>query len=108
MELGALVCVARAPRCDAARSPTACAWRLAGSPAYAGPTVRPQRFAGTDRQVRGLLLDVLRAGAAPVRQAGPGSRPGRTTSSASEPSTGWSSTGWSIRCPTAGSPYRAS
>ena len=29
----------------------------------------PQRFAGTDRQVRGLLLDVLRAAAAPGDQA---------------------------------------
>jgi A/G-specific adenine glycosylase len=28
--------------------------------------VRPQRFAGTDRQVRGRLLDVLRASAGPV------------------------------------------
>ena len=27
---------------------------------------RPQRFAGTDRQVRGLLMDVLRAAEGPV------------------------------------------
>ncbi|HZZ97111.1 MAG TPA: A/G-specific adenine glycosylase [Jatrophihabitantaceae bacterium] len=66
MELGALVCTARTPRC--ARCPLAdcCAWRLAGSPEYDGPRVRPQRFAGTDRQVRGLLLDVLRAADGPV------------------------------------------
>jgi A/G-specific adenine glycosylase len=44
----------------------ACAWRLAGAPPYDGPTVRPQRFAGTDRQVRGLLLDVLRGSPTPV------------------------------------------
>ena len=31
-----------------------------------GPAKRPQRFAGTDRQVRGLLLDVLRAADGPV------------------------------------------
>jgi A/G-specific adenine glycosylase len=47
----------------------ACAWRLAGSPAYDGPTRPPQRFAGTDRQVRGLLLDVLRGSADPVPAA---------------------------------------
>ena len=35
-------------------------------PGYQGPTVRPQRFAGTDRQVRGLLMSVLRGSAAPV------------------------------------------
>jgi A/G-specific adenine glycosylase len=66
MELGALVCTARAPACD--RCPVAgrCAWLAAGSPPNRGPTTRSQRFAGTDRQVRGLLLDVLRADSAPV------------------------------------------
>ena len=39
-----------------------CAWRAAGYPAYAGKRRAPQKFAGTDRQVRGLLLDVLRDG----------------------------------------------
>jgi A/G-specific adenine glycosylase len=66
MELGALICVARAPRCEQCPIADQCAWRLAGSPAYTGPTVRPQRFTGTDRQVRGLLLDVLRASLSPV------------------------------------------
>jgi A/G-specific adenine glycosylase len=66
MELGAVVCTARAPRCDACPVAARCAWRLAGSPAYDGPSARPQRFAGTDRQVRGLLLDVLRASSEPV------------------------------------------
>ena len=42
---------------------------LAGSPPYDGPVPRPQRFAGTDRQVRGLLLDVLRAADGPVPAA---------------------------------------
>lgn len=67
MELGALVCTARAPRC--AQCPVAhlCAWRLAGSPP-ADPADRPraQRYEGTDRQARGRLLDVLRAAADPV------------------------------------------
>jgi A/G-specific adenine glycosylase len=66
MELGALVCVARAPKCPLCPITDRCAWRAAGSPDYAGPTATPQRFAGTDRQVRGLLMDVLRASADPV------------------------------------------
>jgi A/G-specific adenine glycosylase len=69
MELGALVCVARTPRCDACPVRLSCAWRLAGSPAAEGPPRRVQRFAGTDRQVRGRLLDVLRAAHAPVPAA---------------------------------------
>ncbi|MFN2561006.1 MAG: A/G-specific adenine glycosylase [Jatrophihabitans sp.] len=66
MELGALVCVARAPRCAACPLADRCAWVQAGSPPYAGPPVRPQAFAGTDRQVRGRLLDVLRGATTPV------------------------------------------
>jgi A/G-specific adenine glycosylase len=70
MELGALVCTARAPQCGACPLAASCAWRRAGAPPYSGPRARPQRFAGTDRQVRGLLLDVLRASEGPVpRQA---------------------------------------
>jgi A/G-specific adenine glycosylase len=66
MELGALVCTARTPRCPSCPIADRCAWRQAGSPPYAGPTVRPQRFTGTDRQVRGLLMDVLRGSDEPV------------------------------------------
>jgi A/G-specific adenine glycosylase len=66
MELGALTCTARTPRCTSCPLAASCAWRLRGSPPYDGPRVRPQRFAGTDRQVRGLLLDVLRAADGPV------------------------------------------
>ncbi len=66
MELGALVCVARAPRCPACPLTERCAWLAAGSPPYAGPVRRPQRFEGTDRQVRGRLLDVLRSAPGPV------------------------------------------
>jgi A/G-specific adenine glycosylase len=61
MELGALVCVAGTPRCGACPVRNRCAWRLAGCPSHAGPPRRVQKFAGTDRQVRGRLLDVLRA-----------------------------------------------
>lgn len=69
MELGALVCVARTPRCGDCPVRDRCAWRLAGAPAHDGPARRVQRFAGTDRQVRGRLLDVLRAAHEPVDAA---------------------------------------
>jgi A/G-specific adenine glycosylase len=61
MELGALVCTARAPRCDDCPVRRSCRWRIAGSPAYQGPVRRGQAWAGTDRQVRGALLSALRA-----------------------------------------------
>ena len=44
-------------------------WRRAGAPPPAGPTRRTQRYAGTDRQVRGLLLAVLREATVPVPRA---------------------------------------
>ncbi|PWW21558.1 A/G-specific DNA-adenine glycosylase [Geodermatophilus normandii] len=66
MELGALVCVARTPRCAVCPVRDRCAWRLAGCPAHEGPARPVQRFAGTDRQVRGRLLDVLRGAEGPV------------------------------------------
>jgi A/G-specific adenine glycosylase len=69
MELGALVCVAGSPRCGACPVRDRCAWQLAGCPPHAGPARRVQKFAGTDRQVRGRLLDVLRAAHAPVPAA---------------------------------------
>ncbi|MDV9188875.1 A/G-specific adenine glycosylase, partial [Streptomyces sp. SR27] len=46
-----------------------CAWRLAGKPAHDGPPRRGQTYAGTDRQVRGRLLAVLRESREPVAQA---------------------------------------
>jgi A/G-specific adenine glycosylase len=46
-----------------------CAWRLAGSPKHDGPPRRGQTYAGTDRQVRGRLLAMLRASVEPVPQA---------------------------------------
>ncbi|MCM4077365.1 A/G-specific adenine glycosylase [Paractinoplanes hotanensis] len=66
MELGALVCVARSPLCPECPFEQVCAWRLNGSPALEGPSRKPQRYAGTDRQVRGLLLEVLRHATGPV------------------------------------------
>src|SRR6476661_7497145 len=60
MELGALVCVARGPRCDECPVADLCAWNVAGRPAYDGPPRRGQSWHGTDRQVRGELLRRLR------------------------------------------------
>ncbi len=60
MELGALVCTAAAPRCEVCPIRERCAWNIAGRPAYDGPPRRGQAWAGTDRQVRGRLMAVLR------------------------------------------------
>jgi A/G-specific adenine glycosylase len=59
MELGALVCTARSPRCDRCPIADLCRWQLAGRPEGRSAR-RPQTYAGTDRQVRGRLLAVLR------------------------------------------------
>jgi A/G-specific adenine glycosylase len=65
MELGATVCTARTPKCG--RCPLSlCQWRQAGFPPSEAPARRPQGYAGTDRQVRGRLLDVLRGNDLPV------------------------------------------
>ena len=68
MELGATVCTARAPRCGLCPLEH-CAWRHAGYTPAQGPARRIQTYAGTDRQVRGRLLDVLRAKDSPVTRA---------------------------------------
>ncbi|MBF4599779.1 A/G-specific adenine glycosylase [Frigoribacterium sp. VKM Ac-1396] len=70
MELGALVCTARSPSCNACPLVTQCAWVLAGRPAHTGPRLRTQaRFEGSDRQVRGLVMAELRASDVPVTAA---------------------------------------
>lgn len=68
LDLGATVCVARGPRCDACPLVTWCAWARAGriepDPARgsAGASVRQAPFAGSDRQGRGRLVAALAAG----------------------------------------------
>jgi A/G-specific adenine glycosylase len=69
MELGALLCRPVNPRCAACPLRGQCAWRLAGHPPDEGPPRSVQAFAGTDRQCRGRLLDVLRAHDGPVTPA---------------------------------------
>jgi A/G-specific adenine glycosylase len=67
MELGAVVCTARAPRCEECPLRDRCRWRAAGYPEYTGPARTVQkRFEGSDRQVRGLILAELRASHRPV------------------------------------------
>jgi A/G-specific adenine glycosylase len=62
MELGALVCTARAPRCGDCPIRDGCAWQTAGRPARTGARRSAQRrFEGSDRQVRGLVMRELRA-----------------------------------------------
>lgn len=65
MELGALVCTARSPLCEVCPVRRHCAWVAAGRPA---PDYVPkgQSWAGTDRQVRGALMAVLRHARSPV------------------------------------------
>lgn len=60
MELGAIVCTARNPHCASCPVVSTCRWHGAGKPAYEGQRRRPQGYAGTDREVRGLLLQRLR------------------------------------------------
>ena len=66
MELGQVVCTVRSPACESCPIAADCAWQHNGRPAYAGPPKKVQKFAGTDRQVRGRLLDVLRGSTGPV------------------------------------------
>ncbi len=66
MELGALVCTATRPRCEACPLADQCAWRAAGHPAYDGPPRKVQTWAGTVRQCRGRLLGLVRDSEGPV------------------------------------------
>ncbi|MFB8893733.1 A/G-specific adenine glycosylase [Microbacterium plantarum] len=61
MELGALVCTARVPRCAACPLADRCAWRAAGYPDTGDTRVKQARYEGSDRQARGAILGVLRA-----------------------------------------------
>ncbi len=65
-DLGATVCTKRAPRCERCPVRDGCAWGSAGGPepdpavGSAGVGGGQSRFAGSDRQGRGRLVDALR------------------------------------------------
>jgi A/G-specific adenine glycosylase len=66
MDLGATVCTARAPRCEACPLAAACRSRgRAAPPLRARPRARRERFEDTDRYVRGRLLAALVRGGEP-------------------------------------------
>jgi len=69
MELGALVCTAKAPKCTQCPISELCTWHGLGRPAHDGPPRRGQSYAGTDRQARGRLLAVLRDARQPVDES---------------------------------------
>ncbi|WAC68114.1 A/G-specific adenine glycosylase [Microbacterium sp. SL75] len=60
MELGAIVCTARSPKCDLCPLAAQCAWRAAGYPASEDRRRRQAKYEGSDRQARGAVLKVLR------------------------------------------------
>ncbi|WP_336923841.1 A/G-specific adenine glycosylase [Aquipuribacter sp. SD81] len=59
MELGALVCTAGTPGCDRCPLRSRCRWAADPPPARAR-TTRRQAWHGTDRQVRGRMMALLR------------------------------------------------
>ena len=62
------MCSSDLPRCADCPVAKHCTWRSAGKPSYDGPVRPGQTYAGTDRQVRGLLLAAVRESAGPVPQ----------------------------------------
>ena len=61
MELGALVCTARNPRCEECPIARTCAWKNAGYPEHVGPKKSVQKkYEGSDRQARGAVMKLLR------------------------------------------------
>ncbi len=66
MELGALVCTARTPRCADCPLESRCRWAAAGRPGGTERARPAQAWVGTDRQARGRLLAVLRGADAAV------------------------------------------
>ena len=59
MDLGATVCLARAPRCDRCPLARACVANLRGTATIAAAPRRQAAFATSDRRVRGAILRAL-------------------------------------------------
>lgn len=60
MELGATVCLARAPRCDQCPVRSQCRWYSLGRPNTGDARPRQARYQGSDREARGAVLRALR------------------------------------------------
>lgn len=62
MELGATVCTSTSPQCEICPFRDLCRWRRAGYPGMGTkPTRKTQKWKGTNRQVRGIVLNALRS-----------------------------------------------
>ncbi len=70
MELGALVCTARAPKCAECPIAGDCVWLADGATGLEAAPRRVQPWHGTDRQVRGRIMALLRAASHPVNVTG--------------------------------------
>lgn len=74
MELGAVVCTAKKPRCAVCPLNSLCRFYASGLPGLGQKPTRPrQKFRGTNRYVRGLILKTLREAEA---ETGPGTAAG--------------------------------
>jgi A/G-specific adenine glycosylase len=60
MDLGAMVCLARAPRCEVCPVARHCAWNLAGRPVAPTTQKSSPAFESTARFARGRIVDLLR------------------------------------------------
>ena len=61
MEIGATVCTSSNPRCRTCPLAGVCRWKRAGYPGMGAARTRStQKWKGTDRQVRGIVLKALR------------------------------------------------
>ena len=58
IDLGATVCLRRAPKCGECPAAVHCRWHAGPDPA--APANKQSRFAGSDRQGRGRLVDAMR------------------------------------------------
>ncbi|PPF47490.1 adenine glycosylase [Pseudoclavibacter sp. AY1F1] len=61
MELGAVICTAKRPNCNDCPIVGLCAWVSAGRPASTTIKKPQAKFAGSDREMRGMVLRELRA-----------------------------------------------
>jgi A/G-specific adenine glycosylase len=71
-DIGALHCRATNPDCGSCPLRTRCAWALSGwaMPDPAARSITQSRFAGSDRQGRGRIVDALRRGTLEARDLG--------------------------------------